>query len=71
MPKKKSSRNGKGKLTKEQEKALAALPEPRTELGAKMIEHRRQIILSGQRLLSRREIQAEVLERRAGQFKRH
>lgn len=69
MPKKKSSRNGKGKLTKEQEKELAALPEPHTELGKIFIEARREFILSGQQPLTRKQIQREVLERRAGQFK--
>jgi|GEM_PF-7071198 len=68
--KKPARKNGRRRLTREQEQELAALPEPRTELGRIFIEARREYLLSGGRLLTRKEIQREVLERRAGQFTR-
>jgi hypothetical protein len=52
MRKKKNTRkNGKGKLTKRQERELAALdamPEPVTEMAREMRELHRKLILSGE-----------------------
>ena len=43
---------------------------PRTELGRELITIRKRIVASGQRLLTREEVEREVAERRGGYYGR-
>lgn len=68
MPKKKTNKNGQGKLTKRQERELAmldALPKPVTEMAKAIHKAQRELILSGEHHRSRsKQIHREILEGR-------
>ena len=66
LKKKNARKNGKNRLTKEQQALLAkldALPEPVTELAKAMREGAREIIISGEYRRSA-QIEREILEGR-------
>jgi hypothetical protein len=66
MPKKKTTKNGRGKLTEKQERELAELPPPRTEFARRLLAHRREILAAGEPLVSLRELKRQLADSRAG-----
>lgn len=66
MPKKNARKNGRGKLTEKQERELAELPLPRTEMARRLLKNRRAILEAGEPLVSLSKLKRELRDSRAG-----